>query len=74
MKVKKKVTVRFFAIDGAMVKYDPENMGLSSEWGGGGGGQYNGIRTPSAGGGGGGSESKERGAVLISLYLTWYMV
>ena len=55
MKVKKKVTVRFFA----MVKYDPENMGLSSEWGG---------------GGGGGSESKERGAVLISLYLTWYMV
>ena len=51
MKVKKKVTVRFFAIDRAMVKYDPENMGLSSEWGGG-GGQYNGIRTPSGGGGG----------------------
>ena len=63
MEVKKKVTVRFSAIDRAMVKYDPENMGLSSEWGGGGGV-----------GGGRGSESKERGAVLISLYLTWYMV
>ena len=49
MEVKKKVTVRFFAIDRAMVKYDPENMGPSSEWGG--GGQYNGIRTPSGGGG-----------------------
>ena len=69
MEVKKKVTVRFFAIDRAMVKYDPENMGPSSEWGGGGSTMESGH--PQAGGG---SESKERGAVLISLYLTWYMV
>ena len=49
MEVKEKVTVRFSAIDRAMVKYDPENMRLSSEWGG----QYNGNRTPSGRGGGG---------------------
>ena len=68
MKVKKKVTVRFFAIDRAMVKYDPENMGLSSEWGGGGGGgQYNGIRTPSGGGGGG---QRVRRGELYSFHCT----
>ena len=68
MEVKKKVTVRFFAIDRAMVKYDPENMGLSSECGGAVEWNQDTLRR------GGGSESKERGAVLISLYLTWYMV
>ena len=65
MEVKKKVTVRFFAIDRAMVKYDPENMGLSSEWGG--GGQYNGIRTPSGGGGGG---QRVRRGELYSFHCT----
>ena len=59
MEVKEKVTVRFSAIDRAMVKYDPENMRLSSEWGGGGGSTME-TGHPQDGGGGGGGGGREQ--------------
>ena len=60
------MTVRFFAIDRAMVKYDPENMGLSSEWGGGGGSTME-SGHPQAGGGGG---QRVRRGELYSFHCT----
>ena len=33
VEVKKRVTSRYSVIDKAMVKYDPENLGVASEYG-----------------------------------------